>query len=333
MTDAATDRRRQTRLEFGAAEGQWEERRQRLGLALIAVDCDAELSRLCEYVFRLTEGGSAGSVIKPHDELAARPWRMCCSRAKARSTVSRAVSLGLIRRTEQRYISQGQRANAYEIDWQGIERILIERASGRRIPQFALAAACQEPGALPEHPPALPEHPGALPEHPPALPEHPYKEQEDSSNPPFENSSSTATQSASATWAAVEEALIAEGVTDFQGPIREAKRHVTPEHVLQVIAHYRGTTGYGAGALKCRVERCRPDLPPEANWPQRNMTTTTKPTPDSNERKHQFLEALLFRCCQEARRQGKPRQDAERMYLEKATTAGIAESEARQLID
>ena len=290
-----------------------------LGLAVIAVDCDAELSRLCEYVFRLTEGGRAGTVIKTYDELAARPWRMCCSRAKARSTVSRAVSLGLIRRTEQRYVSQGQRANAYEIDWQGIERILIERASGRRIPQFALAAACQEPGALPEHPPALPEHP--------------YKEQEDSSNPPFENSSSTATQSASASWAAVEEALIAEGVTDFQGPIREAKRHVTPEHILQVIAHYRATTGYGAGALKCRVERCRPDLPPEANWPQKNMTTTAKPTLDSNERKRRFLEDLHFRCWQEARRQGKTRAEADRVYLEKATAARIAESEARQLID
>lgn len=331
MTDA-NDRRRQRHLEFGAAEGQKEERRQRLGLALIAVDCDAELSRLCEYIFNLTAGGASGTVVKSHDELAARPWRMCCSRAKARSTVSRAVSLGLIRRTEQRYISQGQRANAYEIDWQGIERILIERASGRRIPQTVLAAACQEPGALPEHPPALPEHPGALAEHPPALTEHPYKEQEDSSNPPFETSSSTP-ERASATWAAVEAALIAEGVTDFQGPIREAKEHVTAEHVLQVIAHYRGTTGYGAGALKCRVERCRPDLPPEANWPQRNITTTTKPTPNSNDRRRQFLENLFFRCCQEARRQGRPRADAERMYLEKATAASIAESEARQLID
>jgi hypothetical protein len=63
------------------------------------------------------------------------------------------------------------------------------------------------------------------------------------------------------------------------------------------------------------------------------MTTTAKPTLDSNERKRRFLEDLHFRCWQEARRQGKTRAEADRVYLEKATAARIAESEARQLID
>jgi hypothetical protein len=152
-------------LDFRVAEGTHAERRQRLGLALISVGCDAELSRLCEYVFNVTSGGVNGALTKTYAELSARPWNMCCSKSKARATVDLAVELGLLSKAEDRYTARGQKANSYAINWEGIARIL----NGR-------------PGVVAEHPPASGKQPPALPEHPPASGKHPYKEYTNSFN-------------------------------------------------------------------------------------------------------------------------------------------------------
>ncbi|MCY2987003.1 MAG: hypothetical protein NTY19_03935 [Planctomycetota bacterium] len=136
------------KLPFAEAEGTRDERRQRLGLALIAVDCSAELSRLCEYIFNVTDKGN-GPLVKSHEELASRPWRMCCSVSGTRKIITKAIKLKLIRKTENRYVTEGQSPNGYEIDWQGIERILRERVSDRRdTPDTHAANTDGEPGDL-----------------------------------------------------------------------------------------------------------------------------------------------------------------------------------------
>lgn len=151
------DGAQQKRLPLGEAEGSFQDRRQRLGLALMAVGCDAHLSRLCEWVFNVTRGGLQGELVKSYKELAVRPWGLCCSYDKARSTVARARATRLLDVTEQRYVSFGQRANQYRIDWAGIASILGLQ------------------GVLSAHPPVATAQPPVATAHPPVATAHPYK--------------------------------------------------------------------------------------------------------------------------------------------------------------
>ena len=154
--------KKQQRIALGEGEASYSERKNELGLALIRVECDAEMSRLVLWVFDVTHGGRDGQLIKSYKELAQRPYGLCCSVSKARSTVSKAVSLGLLAKDENRYVSNGQRANGYSIDWAGVSRLLKLET---------------RPGVPRGHPPVSTEHPPVSTEHPPVSTEHPFREQ------------------------------------------------------------------------------------------------------------------------------------------------------------
>ena len=112
-------------LPFDLAEGTHAERRNLLGLALLRVAADLHLARFTAWVFDCTAGGADGQTLKKsHKEIAATPWGLCCSLSKARATVGRALQLGLITAAESRYVSGGQTANAYAVDWEGIRALL-----------------------------------------------------------------------------------------------------------------------------------------------------------------------------------------------------------------
>ncbi|MDD4888298.1 MAG: hypothetical protein PHU85_00065 [Phycisphaerae bacterium] len=156
---------RQQQLPFGLAEASGDELKNVLGLALMRVASgDCRLAQLCMYVFRVTKGGAAGLVCKKsYKELAAAPYGLCCSREGARKVVARAARFGLIGVREDPYVSGGQAANSYWIDWDGVRRLLdlSRRPGGDRAP----------------HGPGVPEGHGGVPEGHGGVPEgHPYKE-------------------------------------------------------------------------------------------------------------------------------------------------------------
>lgn len=108
------------------------DRKNLLGRALAKVECDCHLKRLVLWVFDSTAGGTAGELNKTHQDLAARPWGLCCSASMARKVMTRARSLGLIAVTEHRDHTGGQQANGYTIDWAGVRRLLGTQSAPAR---------------------------------------------------------------------------------------------------------------------------------------------------------------------------------------------------------
>jgi hypothetical protein len=171
---------KQGSLEFGAAEGAFQERLNMLNLALSRIQADIYVCRLCERVYYFTHGGVSGeSLVKTYDELASRPLWLCCSRSKARHTVGLARHRGLLAAAENRYATGGQKANGYRIDWQGVRAILHGGRGGSQARPRSEDRATEHgsgearPGVSPEHPPVLLEQGGALPEAPPCSIETP----------------------------------------------------------------------------------------------------------------------------------------------------------------
>lgn len=151
----------QRQIDFGAGEGSFDERRNLVGLSLLQVSTDLHLKDFVIWVFNVTKGGTAGELLKSYRELAASPWGLCCSESKARSTVARAVHYKLVNKSENRYVSCGQRANGYSIDWDGIRQLL--RINRR-------------PAVVSEHPPVLERQGDVLTKQGAVLREQPYKE-------------------------------------------------------------------------------------------------------------------------------------------------------------
>ncbi len=154
---------RQKDLPFAEAEGSRAERRNLLGLALLRGAADCQLSVFVQWVFNATAGGADGELIRSYQDLAARPWGLCCSASKARSTVGRARQLGLVRLAENRYTSGGQRANGYSIDWDGVRR----RLGFEPHPRSDEVRSKPQPEEV---------RPGALTEQGGVSTRHPYKE-------------------------------------------------------------------------------------------------------------------------------------------------------------
>lgn len=176
MRRSATTDSRQGALEFAQAEAAFADRQNLVNLALQRIEADIFLCRLLERVFYLTHGGREGeSVVKSYSELAARPLWLCCSTSKARSTVGLARHYGLLKVSEDRYASGGQKANHYAIDWEGVRAILHGgRAGSQGRPRGANGSQAQGgPGAPTRHPPASIEHPHASTEQGGVLLEHP----------------------------------------------------------------------------------------------------------------------------------------------------------------
>ena len=152
-------------LPFAEAEGTRAERRALLGRAIVKAEADCQLSVFLQWVFNVTAGGRSDvlGLCKTQLELAYRPWGLCCSRSKAKSTVGRARELGLITAEEARYVSGGQRATTYVIDWPGIWSML-------GIAEQPLAVVATEPTPVATEPTPVLWRPGSV------LREPPYKE-------------------------------------------------------------------------------------------------------------------------------------------------------------
>ena len=117
-----TDRQRE--LPLSEAEGSYDERRNRLGLALIRVNADLYLRDFMLWIFNVTDGGIAGSLKKSINEIMQHPWGLCCSKSKARSTVETAAHYKWIV-IERTYSAQGDAGpNSYAINWPGIRASL-----------------------------------------------------------------------------------------------------------------------------------------------------------------------------------------------------------------
>jgi hypothetical protein len=119
-----SDGSEQLSLPFAQAEASQDERRNLLGLALMRVRCDCELSVFVQWVFNVTAGGTHGELRKSAEELSNAPWGLCCSPDKARSTARKAFRLGLVGIQEHRDARGSQGANGYVIDWNGVRGLL-----------------------------------------------------------------------------------------------------------------------------------------------------------------------------------------------------------------
>ena len=114
----------QKELPFAEAEGSRAERKNLLGLAMLKVGVDAEESKLLEWVFNVTDGGTRGQLRKTLNELRATPWGLCCGIDKARASVQRMRRRGLLVVEETWLAGGGQGPNCYQIDWDGIRNLL-----------------------------------------------------------------------------------------------------------------------------------------------------------------------------------------------------------------
>jgi len=118
--ETMTDQTQQQELPFAQAEGSYAEREALVLAALARAECDLYLARFVMQVFYYTAGGTGEPLKKSYAELAARPRWLCCSASKARSTVRRAIDLGLIEVDAANYSRGARDANRYSIDWAGV---------------------------------------------------------------------------------------------------------------------------------------------------------------------------------------------------------------------
>lgn len=140
---------------------------------------DLHVRELLRAVYAVGKGPSG--VQWSHQEIASR---LVCEVATARRVIERAATeFGLLEVIEQRYVTGGQSANRYKINWQMVRSVNAGKVHRRDIGKSATEEPTQEgPGALREQPPALSAHGGALREQGAALREHPYKETSSISN-------------------------------------------------------------------------------------------------------------------------------------------------------
>lgn len=149
---------KQIALPFAEGEASHAERWNDLVIALhrIGRQCDCEMATFVRWVFNTTAGGTCGSLTKSYVKLAERPLGLCCSTAKARSTVEQAERLGLVIVTRCRRYDGAQLDNAYEINWEGVMAL---KHGGRNHPHHWAPHAAGQQG------PALGKQGGALPQH------------------------------------------------------------------------------------------------------------------------------------------------------------------------
>jgi hypothetical protein len=149
---------KQIALPFAEGEASHAERWNDLVIALhrIGRQCDCEMATFVRWVFNTTAGGTSGSLTKSYVKLADRPLGLCCSTAKARSTVEQAERLGLVVVTRCRRYDGAQLDNAYEINWDGVMAL---KHGGRNHPHHWAPHAAGQQG------PASGKQGGALPQH------------------------------------------------------------------------------------------------------------------------------------------------------------------------
>jgi hypothetical protein len=157
MADGRTPLK-QIAIPFVEGEASYAERWNDLVIALhrIGRQCDCEMATFVRWVFNTTAGGTTGALTKSYSKLAERPLGLCCSAAKARSTVEQAERLGLITVARCRRYDGAQLDNAYTINWDGV-RALKHGCRGESLQRGPHASWQQGPasgkqgGASPQH--------------------------------------------------------------------------------------------------------------------------------------------------------------------------------------
>jgi hypothetical protein len=112
---------------FEQSEGTRADLKNDLGIALLKCNANIYLAQLMIWVFNTTD--RTKPLKKSYEELASRPWGLCCSRSQAYATVKKAERLGILHATPT-YTGPGiQGSNEYSIDWDGVRRIVgVRRA-------------------------------------------------------------------------------------------------------------------------------------------------------------------------------------------------------------
>lgn len=113
----------QKQIQFSLAEASFNDRKMRLGMALINASACIRMVKLSEWVFVITQGGTEGQLKKSFQELAARPWGLCCNERSARRTAKKCQAAGLVA-IEWRRSPGGNLANGYSIDWGGVAKLI-----------------------------------------------------------------------------------------------------------------------------------------------------------------------------------------------------------------
>ena len=113
---------------FEKSEGTRADLKNLLGLALQRVEANIYLAQLMIWIFNTTD--ASRPLKKSYDELASRPWGLCCSRSQAYATVKKAERLGMLH-AKPTYAGPGiQGSNEYSIDWDGVRQIVFPRRAG-----------------------------------------------------------------------------------------------------------------------------------------------------------------------------------------------------------
>ena len=139
-------------LPFAEGEAAQDDRRNLLAAALVKIRCDARLSVLLYWIFNFVEKNGDG-LTRSYDQLAARPYGLCCELWEAREVVAHAKQIGLVNIHRQADWRGMQRANTYALNWDGIQGIL---SAGRvaPVPPATQQAACSHESRPPAPIPA-----------------------------------------------------------------------------------------------------------------------------------------------------------------------------------
>ncbi len=256
-------------------------------------------------------GGASLGVQLTYTEIAAE---LETTPATARSIVARAVDeFGLLLVHEQRYVTGGQSANRYAIDWAAVRSTAAAtQATPATAPTPATPAGSSthaelHPGPAPSsatparpttaRPPATTSHPPALSSHPPALSSHPYK---DSPRITPQNQTQHSPPPA-AGWPVVASVLITLGMSSAgaSSAITAAQRRdLTPADALDLVEAFRRLLAREPKATPGWLHRWftgqsspPPPTPDPATAAAPRRTTTTSPTTQREQLRARIVKA------------------------------------------
>jgi hypothetical protein len=149
---------------FEVSEGTRADRKNLLGLALLKVNANIYLAQLMIWIFNTSH--DSRPLRKSYEELASRPWGLCCSRNQAYATAQKAKRLGMLVITTTWSGPGIQGANEYAIDWVGVRRIV-----GLRQP-VTYPTTCDPPPTSCDPPPTTCDPPPTSLEAPPTTCDH-----------------------------------------------------------------------------------------------------------------------------------------------------------------
>lgn len=128
-------------LPFAIAQAESDERKNNLGLFILRVGGDLLMRELLLKVFYHQEKNGQ-PLVKTYDELAARPWGLCCHPDTVKRLVRTLERMGVLLREEQRYVHEGQKPNAYQISHEGVKAALdLSRRPGVQFAAPSLRSA------------------------------------------------------------------------------------------------------------------------------------------------------------------------------------------------